>query len=231
MSLYLMFAVPGFAVLITAVYFLDDLQERKSLLCLLYGFLFSVPAILLNELVAKPVPRTFLYGDLVEYAVVYRYLQYFFLGLLGYHTIFGFRSVTRRRKEELAAPEFRSFLFFSGFYAVRGVMDAVLHFREYNPAILFFSPTVRLLLIIAASVALGWIYQEIDFRVALGYLGYASVGIAVCLVYPFFVQKQFIIGGCITALLLAGAFVLFHFYMRRIRGPGRREKIPVTQLR
>jgi hypothetical protein len=231
MSLYLILAVPSFGVLITAVYFLDDLRERKSLLCLLYGFLMSIPAVLLSELLAKPVPRTFIYGDLLGYAVVYRYLQYFLLGLLGYHLVFGFRSVTKRHREELATPEFRSFLFFSGFYLVRGVLDAILHFREYNPAILFFSPTARLLLIITASVSLGWIYQEIDFRMVLGYLGYAAVGTVVCLIYPLFIQKQYILGAALTVLFLAGSFIMFHFYLHKIRGPGRREKIPIDKVR
>jgi len=231
MSLYLIFAVPGFAVLITAVYFLDDIRERKSLLCLLYGFLISIPAILLNEIVAKPVPRTFLYGDLAGYALLYRYLQYFFLGLLGYHLAFGFRSVTKRRTEELASPEFRSFLFFSGFYLVRGVLDAILYFRAYNPAILFFSPTVRLLLIISATTALGWIYREIDLRAALGYFGCIAAGVAVCLVYPFFIQKQYVGGTLITALLLSGSAVLFHFYVHKTREAGRRKKIPINQVR
>jgi hypothetical protein len=167
---------------------------------------------------------TFLYRDLFLFSLLNHYLIYHVIGLICFHLVFGIRD-QRRRQFESAQVEFQAFAFFGGYYIVLGVIDAVLFFNEYNSAVLFFHPTMWMVLIAAASFCISLASNETDIRKILAYALALVPPVIGSLIFPFFYRQEYLQGAAAAALFAAAAMVLFYIYLRKNYTPGRKEKV------
>ncbi len=226
MTVYLTAAVPIFMVLVIGLHFTDEIKNRSHLLFILYGFLFSLPAIVLHKTIGAEAIGTFSYGELFLYSLSSHYLIYYAIGLICFHISFGFRE-GRQRGFESSSIEFRAFAFFGGFYLIKGVLEAVLSYKDYNSIILFFHPTVWLILLVTSPVALSFAHEETGVKKILGYAGSLTVPVIGSLIFPLLYRLEYLPGILATALFAGGAYFLFHWYIHK-NYSGSKKRVRIT---
>ena len=214
MTLYLLLAVPITLFLTGVLYFRKDVQNKRNLLFILYGFLISIPCFILHKTVSTDPVGTFSYGALLVYSLLNHFLIYYVMGIFTFHLVFGF-SEKRKKLFRTASPEFQITSYLGGYYLATGVLEAVLFFNDYSVFVLFYQPTVWIILLISSPVAISLAVHETGVRKIAGYISFLFVPFIGSLVFPLFYRMEFLPAIIITVLLTGGAGYLFQRTMSR----------------
>ena len=161
MTLFHFFSFPLFAVLLVAIDFRRNEDNKKLAGYFIKGMALYIPAFVVFLLFKAWIS--------VSYNPIYMYLRVFFLDHFFYFIVVIAGFILIQGLDNLERVEFLQLAVFStGFYAVAGVEAILQNTGVYNMYLLFFLPLLRFAIIVLSSL----LFMKIFYSFGLLKIGY-----------------------------------------------------------
>jgi hypothetical protein len=214
MVLFTIGAIPLTIMLLTTIFFPEQIFTLATWGYFLRGVLSFVPIAVLFYFIKIPDPPYLDGSMLYWHYLVYRFLIFHVGAIVFFLINFGFDFENRATERELLQPRMTMVLimaFITGFYTFTGLIDVVEFFGWYDSYILFMLPVLRVAIVLCTTLLLYLMLSMFRLLKIPFLLGAGAVVMVTALVPFFYYRSFFVVSVLLTAILFVTKIGLLVF--------------------
>lgn len=199
-------AVPITALLVSVLLKKDQWFDHDLWGNFRRGILGFIPAAVLFFIIPAGVPPYLKPGGLFLFYWLHDFLLFQGIGIIVFLLFFGLSG---------DGDDISVFLFFTGFYALSGIVDTIDYFGSYNLFVLFLLPILRISLLFATTLLLTLMLDAFQFLKAPFLIGALALSCIPGVSALFYYRNVTLVSIVITALFLGGAVAAFLLFREK----------------